>query len=346
LKKIEADNKGKAKYYYGGQADEKLTEIYKEIATSMGKVSVSGRTFEDINEDGKFTQPPDASMSGVLVALRLASAATNSAALASVTSDANGLYSFTNLCAEKYRISQELKQGYYQTIPTDPDFYEIDVTKETENITDKDFGSAKGEINFTFKFALHGIGIAGDNVVLRPPPCLDREGNTTSAASSSSKVVCLSNQKPLHPERKMLVELINEDEETIASLSSTMDYDSKAGIFNGIGKILSGVKQGTYTFRVNTPMFLWNKIAFTQLIKPGETYDLPLTDMIAADVDNDNQLSILDYSLIALCYTYPTQSSPTCDKAKSDAVDTDDNGVINEFDVNLFVRELSERIGK
>lgn len=347
LQGLASENPARIKYVYAGGGDANIKTVYDQIATTIGKVSVSGTVFEDIDEDGKFTVPPDAAMSDVLVSLYKgtdtppsANASSSATPLLTVKTGADGKYSFTNLCADKYRIGQTIKDGYHQTVPVDPPgYYEIDVNKETKDITDKNFGNSKGEISFTFKFALHGIGIAGDNVEPRPQPC------QRVASGSGAQSGCLSNQEPKHPERNLFLEVLDTTDRALATLSGKLNYQSGEGIFTGDGKITSGIRKGMYTFRALTPMFLGKKITFDQEVKPGESYELPLTDLISSDVDNDNQLSILDYNLIADCYTYPDMQPP-CDQAKAESVDTNDDGVVNEFDVNLFIRELSARIGE
>lgn len=345
LKGIADGSDGNAKYIYAGQGDQQLEEIYREIALTMGKVKVSGTVFEDLNKNDHFDATGDASMSGVMIDLNLAS---SSAGVASVSSDANGFYAFTDLCPETYRITQHVKQGYTQIIPHDPDYYEINVATTSADFTDKDFGNRKadgptepptaspsGEITFDFKVALHGIGVAGDNVLLRPKQCTRND-----QASGSAITACLSNQDPLNPQRKLTIELINDEQMYAATASGTMDYNDTTGTFDGNVKLTTAVAPGKYTFRASTPMFLKKKVIFNETVKPGKAYTLPAFDLTSSDVDNDNILTILDYNQIVTCYQFPNEANP-CSETEVTSVDNDDNGVIDEFNVNLFVRDVS-----
>lgn len=326
MKKVAADTGGK--YYFAPDADS-LQTIYTDIAYVIGKLSVSGVVFEDKDGNKLFDTTKEGPFSGVTVSLLNAS---SSAAVASVKTDSAGHYSFTEVCPEEYHIVQEEKDGYYLTVPEDPPYYVIDVSKALTDITDKNFGNRDATITFNFKAALHGLGIAGDNVVLRPPACQN---------TNASKSACLSNQKPNHPTREYALEVINDHGKTVASLSGKLVYNSSTRIFDAEGETKKITKSGQYTFRLHTPMFLQKKVLFPDLIKPGETYQLPVFDLTSSDADDDNLLTILDYNQIISCYTYPNQKNSSCMVDERLAADTDDNGKTDEFDINLFVRDIS-----
>ncbi len=326
LKEVAAATKGK--YFFAANASQ-LEQIYQEIALTVGKVSVSGKVFEDKDTNGIFDPKVDASMSGVTVNLKLAtpSASTpNNGLIETTKSNENGQYTFSNLCADMYHVEQEEQDGYYLTKPENPPYHVIDADKSSADFTDKNFGNAKGEVSFTFKFALHGIGIAGDNVLQRPGPCQNFGFNEEA---------CLSNQNPRHPNRKFTVEVIDSVNKAVATISGTMTYNgrvtnsSNSGIFTADEKVETGLKRGKYTFKVHTPMYLKKNIIFDEEIELNKTYDLPLTDLTSSDVEtvsSPNRLTVLDYNMIVRCYTPPTQTRKSCNPTDAQLVDTDDNG--------------------
>lgn len=316
---------GKGKYFFAPNLSN-VDVIYKQIANEMLGGTLVAHVYDDINGNGK-VDPDEANLPNVDVTLA------DPAGDKTVKTDAEGNATFTQLCATTYKVKVTPPDGYQ---PSPPNSNEKDVQVPLGETKKEDFGMIKPTaISFDFSFALHGIGLAGDNVLPRPSACQNR--TATNAA-------CLSNQAPRHPQRDIVIDLLDSTNKTVASLSSKIIYDNAAGIFKGVGKIETGVQQGSYTFKARTPMFLTKKIAFTQPVKPGESYTLPLTDLTSSDVDNDNELSILDYNMIVACYTYIDQPA-VCNQTKSDAVDTNDDGIVNEFDLNLFVRDLSSRIG-
>lgn len=337
LDSIVATYNGKGKYFFAPSLAN-VDEIYKAIANELSGGKLTAFVFDDVNKNGKFdADENEKPLKDVEVTMTDANGSKTQK-----TGD-DGKTTFAQLCGTAYKLKVNPPDTYQ---PSPPDSNEKDVTVELGKEKTEDFGMTKGEITFNFQFVLHGLGIAGDQVALRPPACKDRAASASNnATTGTSTNGCFSNQNPLHPTRDVVIEMLNASGSAVASLSSTMTYASESGFFKGVGKITTGVKSAAYTFRAKTPKYLGRKIAFTQIVKPGETYTLPPTDLIAGDIDNDNQLSVLDYSQIAQCYTYPNKP-PHCDKERIDTVDTDDNGVINEFDVNLFIRELSERIGE
>jgi len=341
MKKIANDTGGK--YYFAPDAST-LEEIYQEIATSIGKVSVSGLVFDDKNANGLFEPTTDASMAGVLLTLQPASPsaqASGSANVVTVKSDPNGQYKFSDLCSDTYKLSQEEKRGYVLTVPKNPDYYVIDATQALTDFTNKNFGNTKsapapGGITFIFSFALHGIGIAGDNVVLRPAAC--QKAASTSATTKLTQ--CLNNQNPVRPDRTVTVALLDATQKTVGTMDGTIRYNPQKGIFEGTGTLRTSVPPAEYTFRVSTPMYLKKKFIFKEKIQPGKKYTLPVVDLTSSDVDNDNKLTILDYNMITNCYTFPDEE-PTCSKESAALVDVDDNGENNEFDVNLLTRDVA-----
>ncbi len=334
---IVAKHDGKGKYYYAPTLDN-VDEIYRAIANELSGGTLTAFVYDDLNKNEKFDTGEPA-LANVDVTM------TDASGSKTQKTGPDGKTSFIQLCATAYKL-KVTPPGSYQ--PSPPNSNERDVTIPLGGTKEEPFGfTQKSDITFTYNFVLHGLGIAGDNVVPRPAPCANREASAENTATTGNSTNgCFSNQKPLHPTRDIKIDLLDDSGSVSASLNGKMTYEQSLGYFRGIGSISASLKEGAYTFKAHTSKYLKKKVIFTQTVKPGGEYVLPLTDLIAADVDNDNQLSILDYNLIAPCYKYPNVTNNTCDQAKIDEVDTDDNGVINEFDLNLFVRELSVRIGE
>jgi Mg-chelatase subunit ChlD len=186
---------------------------------------------------------------------------------------------------------------------------------------------------------LHGLGAAGDNVLPKPAAC-QRQNNTIADAEG-----CLSNQSPLHPERDVKVEVYDKDNQLAASVSGKITYASTSGKFAGSVDLGPNWTTGVYTVKVLTPMFLKRLIDGIQTITNNATHNFPEASLTSSDVDFDNRLSILDYNLIIACYTYPGETAP-CNPEKAAKVDVNDDGVNNEFDENLFRRDLIVQYGE
>ena len=108
--------------------------------------TVSGHVFHDLTGDGMSAD--DTAMSGVVVQLfrdanhngTLDSG--DGTAIASVTTKANGSYTFTNLAAGSYFVQEVTPSGYVRTLPTIGTFYSFSATAGGVTTTD-DFDNFK-----------------------------------------------------------------------------------------------------------------------------------------------------------------------------------------------------------
>jgi hypothetical protein len=197
---------------------------------------------------------------------------------------------------------------------------------------------AAGDTGLKLSLLLNGIGIAGDNVVKQPAACKRTNGHPSNEAS------CLSNQDPLHPARSLTVEVLTANNAHAATVTGNIAYDQASGKFTGLINLGKNWKSGTYTLKVRTPMYLRKQVGSVHTITAGQTYTASEENLISSDVDNDNKLTILDYNLIIDCYTFPGDT-PSCDVDDAAFVDVNDDGNNDEFDENLFLRDLSVQNG-
>jgi hypothetical protein len=170
---------------------------------------------------------------------------------------------------------------------------------------------------FQVTAALHGIGSAGDN--------------KTPGSSS------LSNKNPGHHQRPFTLEITNSDNQTVATLHGTLAYNASTGLFSGtVGAATLG--QGAYSYRVTVPGLLTRRIPTFKTITLGQTNTLPTVTLVNGDIDEDKKVTILDYNLILQCF-----NATNCSTAP--LADLNDDGPVNEFDYNLWFRELSVQPG-
>lgn len=77
----------------------------------------------------------------------------------------------------------------------------------------------------------------------------------------------------------------------------------------------------------------------------GTTNTMPNVTLVVGDTNNDNTLDILDYNMIYGCYS--VDSPPrNCNATQKFQSDLNDDGNVNQYDYNLFLRELGNRIGE
>jgi len=180
------------------------------------------------------------------------------------------------------------------------------------------------ETKARFEVFLHGIGNAGDNA------------NPTNSS--------LSNKQPVHTTRQIDITIYDANNQLIANSSSPVDFNSQSGSFPGIHQLGSGFPTGKYSVLVSSPGYLTRKIPRIVTITNAGEVDLGKIHLVSGDVDLNNALNILDYDLIIGCYTdyAPPESCTTADR---NSTDINDDGTVNQFDYNLFLRELSVQFG-
>ncbi len=188
----------------------------------------------------------------------------------------------------------------------------------------------------SFKILLHGVGSGGDN------------------ANDDSE---LSNKNPLHPQRNLAVQVFDQNNQLVSSSSSSIVYQEQGGTFLGTVDLGPGFTTGNYNLKVKTDGYLRRLIPGIQRITNLEENTIPDTDLVAADVNNDNTLNALDYNALLDCGYGALNPLPMEDASSlfvtqacqahqpPRLIDTDDNGIINSPDFNLFLRELSVQKG-
>ncbi len=175
---------------------------------------------------------------------------------------------------------------------------------------------------FVFSMLLHGIGHGGDNI------------NPDSIGTFT----------PLHPERPLTVELFNTANQPVNTFSATAAYNTASGVFVGTG--YAGVAPGVYTVKLSTPGYLHKVIPGIVSVTARQQVTLPQVALTAGDSTHDNLLSILDYNLILDCFSDLSPARNCADTTKKQATDITDDGSVNQFDYNLFLRELSVQSGQ
>ena len=193
-----------------------------------------------------------------------------------------------------------------------------------------------GETPLSFTILLHGVGEAGDT----PNP---EEHD-------------LSNKTPEHPQRTLVVELFDNNDQLATSAAGLIEYNPEEGWFEGtIG--VPGLIAGNYTVKIKTDRYLRKEFPGIILLTDNQENILPLITLVAGDTNGDNSLDVLDYNALLDCGYGALNSLPitnntgeynsfNCKNHEPRInIDIDDNGFVNAFDYNLFVREFSVQSG-
>lgn len=186
-------------------------------------------------------------------------------------------------------------------------------------------GPALDGATLSLDLLLHGIGNSGDNA------------NPTANS--------LSNKNPLTKTRTTRVSLFDINNNMVSSGAGTITYSSASGSFTGTVKTTSPVPAGKYTIKVGTDFRLTRLVPGIQTIVVGQTNAIPAVHLVAGDANNDNRLDIRDYNTLLDCYS-DLSPALACNPEKKTATDGNDDGDVNQFDYNLFLREISTQPGE
>ena len=149
---------------------------------------------------------------------------------------------------------------------------------------------------------------------------------------------------PLDTQREATISFMTNTGET-NDVSLPLSYYSDSGNFRGdLNDYL--LPKGSYILRIKVPGFLVKQIPGfitvqnTSLITPQSAY------LTTGDIIANNALDILDYNSILDCYEALGPASNCEDPAKQKASDITNDGIVDQLDYNLFLRELSVQSGQ
>ena len=179
------------------------------------------------------------------------------------------------------------------------------------------------DTTLTITLLLHGIGKGGDSA------------NPNGGG----------NKNPLHPQREINIEILNAQNQLVLSKIGTINYSLTNGNFTGTVNIGTALASGNYIVKVKTLQFLRSIVPGIQTLNKGQNNILQSTVMINGDINSDNALNILDYNILMGCYS-DFQPAKSCTAQNKLLSDLDDDGATNQFDYNLFLRELTNRDGQ
>ena len=114
------------------------------------------------------------------------------------------------------------------------------------------------------------------------------------------------------------------------------------GKFKGTITLKEGFPTGTYSITVKVPNYIEEPIVNSLAITAGAK-NIPVSgNLSTGDIDNNNELTILDYNILISCYIY-SPNTGACNQNNRIVSDLTDNGVNDHDDYNLHLRDWSAR---
>jgi hypothetical protein len=191
--------------------------------------------------------------------------------------------------------------------------------------------SSNSSTVLNFGIGLNGIGASGDK----------RNSQAT-----------LSNKTPLTEEREVKVYFDTAEGKHVLFTTFPATYDSQTGLYEGLLLLGHDVDSGTYKITLKTSGYLKQEIPETVAITQHQKTKIPIPQLVAGDLNDDEKLDALDYNVFLDCGYGAIDPLPMDDPQSSfhakqcqshtntKNADLDDNGTIDSRDYNLFLREL------
>lgn len=184
-------------------------------------------------------------------------------------------------------------------------------------------GLAATGTQITFNLGLSGLGNTGDS-------------QNFSNASGSTK-----EEKLKRKSRKLFYQIFDQNVNLVAEGDGTVEYNSSSGTFTrnslGLGKTLTN---GTYIVKARV---LGYKTRIVRNVNIGPGGATITANLPTGDIDGNLEVNTLDYDILRSCWGAGGTDPAKCNSNASfrGMSDLDDNGTINEFDYNLFLRDFS-----
>lgn len=172
-----------------------------------------------------------------------------------------------------------------------------------------------------FTVYLNGLGRAGDR------------------SNRNSK----GNQHPVVTTRVLDVEIYNDKNVRVERILTPLVFNKESGNFKGVA--ITNLPNGVYTLRIKTDRHLARSSSRIITIKRGATLQVPDFYLTNGDVNGDNRIDIRDYNQISGCYS-SLAPAKDCDDQRKKGSDLNDDGNVNEYDYNLYLREISAQEGE
>jgi hypothetical protein len=199
--------------------------------------------------------------------------------------------------------------------------------------------SAPSNTNISLIVGLDGVGTTGDNK------------NSTSNSSST--------KSPTTTTENVTVEAFDSTNTSVSKTTGTVTYDSVTtdanyGKFTGTIPLNSTIKAGSYIIKVTVDGHLTRTLGLKTITTGTNTMQAVTAvagDIVITPSAEANKLNLNDYNVLMSCMTDSNFDNPdngalcATDPTYAAKSDLDNNGTVDMFDYNLFLREYSVQHG-
>lgn len=293
-------NQSGGQYYAAPNAND-LAAIYQQISQVLGRGSVTGVAFDDVNGNTTL-DANEPKMGGLLINLKDA----NDIILNSSTDNA-GAFSFSGICDGQYVLSPTLPSGVNVLSPVGGN-YNI-IIAGGNSVSDRDFALTEAT-TLTGTVILTPIPTASGTPsgTLTPTPTASQSATSLnmylqlSGIGISTNSALRINDHPQRPQRRVHTNIYNSNNVQVASISSNVNFDPETGLYKGNITLSNNFPSGPYLVKVRVDNTLWKNIPGIQNIVSGTTNESLPAQLITGDLNQDNVINLLDYNIFLSCY--------------------------------------------
>ena len=150
------------------------------------------------------------------------------------------------------------------------------------------------------------------------------------------------NPNPQRPQRKLVFDVYDADNARvfIGNIPNLLAFDQATGLFGG--QINTGnfpaTQSAQYFVKVKFDNSLFRQSTGIITIQKGTNTTVPITRLISGDLNQDNEISLLDYNIMLTCLL-----NSSCEEKF--VADLNDDGKVSEVDLNILYAGFARRIG-
>jgi hypothetical protein len=138
--------------------------------------------------------------------------------------------------------------------------------------------------------------------------------------------------------RRVLVKIYNRQHQLIKTKEGQVTLNPNNGSLTGSVDIGTDLPSGDYIIKPEIPEFVPPANDNPQPITAGSDNQIPPVTIVTGDINSDGQINVLDYNVLAGCYS-DLLPAKDCNPTNAGLADLTDDGAVNQLDYNLFLRE-------
>lgn len=200
----------------------------------------------------------------------------------------------------------------------------------------------------------YGGGVYGAGTVATPPVPTNTLAPIEAPAPGSAILHATmnlegigptGNKTPLRQQRLGQFEIYDSQNNLTVAKQATLTYVSESGSFIGIVDLGPNFQSGVYTVKVKVDQYLRALLPGIQTFTAAQANTLPEVSLRVGDINGDNKVNIVDYDILMGCYS-DTLPAASCTPANKLLADLTDDGNVNQYDYNIFLRALQTQGGQ